>query len=142
MLRNVVIASALTVGVVAGTGCQEAKEKTRSTMSFVKGDAEAVVERTPEQVMQAARAIAGEMGLIVIATSTTKADTKDVQSLVARTTEDKRVTVRVVAESDKVTRLEVNTGLFGDSALRTQVLETIKAKLGIPSATATTQSVK
>jgi hypothetical protein len=111
-------------------------------MSFVKGDAEAVVERTPEQVMQAARAVAGDLGLIVIATSTTKADTKDVQSLVARTTEDKKVTVRVVAESDKVTRLEVNTGLFGDSALRTQVLDKIKAKLGIAPTPATTQAVK
>ena len=64
MLRNVLVASAVTVSVVvaAGGGCQEAKEKTKGTMAFVKGDAEAVVDRTPSQVIEATRAAPAAAG--------------------------------------------------------------------------------
>jgi hypothetical protein len=142
MLRNVLVASAVTVSVVVAGGCQEAKEKTKGTMSFVKGDAEAVVERTPSQVIEAARAAGKDLGLIFIAQATTRADEKDVQVLTMRTTEDKKVTVRVTAETDKASRLTVNTGLFGDSALRQQVMDRIKTQLGLPVTTQPTTAAK
>jgi hypothetical protein len=134
MTRKLIVATALLASVLAAEGCQEAKDKTKSTMSFVKGDADSVVERTPDQVVEAARAVAAEMQLIAIAGSTTQQDGKDVRVLTFRTAEDKKVTVRATPETPTATRLSVNTGLFGDSALRQQVVDKIKARLGVPAA--------
>ena len=138
LTHKLFVATGLLACLVAADGCQEVKEKSRSTMSFVKGDADFVADRTPAQVMDASRAVAGEMNLVVINSATTQADEKTVHVLTARSADDKKVAFRATPESATATRVSVNTGLFGDSALREQALTKLKSRLGVAATTAPT----
>lgn len=142
MVRHFAIATAVMVSAAVIGGCQETKDKTQSAMTFIEGNVGTEIQKSPEEVMTAVHAAAGDLHLIVIATATTQADSKDVQSLVARTASDKKVTILVIAESATACRVSVNTGWFGDSTLRNQVMDTIKSHLGLTATTqATTQAM-
>lgn len=134
MIRTLIVSLMATIAVVSAGGCQATKEKTKSTMSFVKGSSELQAERTPEQVMSAARTVAADLELIVIGTSKeTDDEGTTTHTFTARTSQDKKVTISAVAEGDKSSRVNVGTGAFGDAELRVQILNRLRTALGVPA---------
>jgi phage tail sheath gpL-like len=106
----------LIAAAAAGTG---------AAVAYVKGDTEAVVEHTPQQVTDAAKAVAADMKLAVVTAEATGFDGK----MLARTADDTKVDVTVKSVGETSSKVMVRVGTFGDEAMQNAILAKIKAKL-------------
>ncbi|HLL89580.1 MAG TPA: DUF3568 family protein [Tepidisphaeraceae bacterium] len=132
-MTNVVCRTLAVAGVglvMAGTqgGCliAAAAAGTGAAVAYVKGDTEAVVQHTPQQVTDAAKAVAADMKLAVVSAESSGIDGK----VVARTADDTKIDVTVKSVGENASKVMVRVGTFGDDAMQATILEKIKAKLG------------
>lgn len=137
MLRN---ASILAVGVllvlllVTQSGCLlvAAAAGTGATVAYVRGDLETTVEASPPEVVRATELAMKELDIAVITNGSTELDGK----VVGRTARDVKLTVVAKGQSDKLTKVSVRAGVFGDDSMQDRLLEKIRENLPRTSATA------
>jgi len=120
-LAVIVVSMALAAGgcVVAAVGAGA------GTMAYVRGDLETVETKDIETVFEATEKAMGELGLNI------SKQTKDAMSavIVARDSEDKKITIKLGATSEGTTKLSIRAGLFGDETKSRLIYEQIKKGL-------------
>ncbi|MCC7406454.1 MAG: DUF3568 family protein [Phycisphaeraceae bacterium] len=94
-------------------------------VAYVKGDLEAVVPGTPQQVARATDGAASDLGLATVSSEWSSVDMK----YVLRTVGDKKISVKAKRESDRTSKLSIRVGIFGDKDLSQMVYDRIRARL-------------
>ncbi|MEA2733808.1 MAG: hypothetical protein QOE14_259 [Humisphaera sp.] len=137
-LRYLMVAAA-TIAFMTGAGCSQSKEVGKSGKQLFRGEVGAVVQQSPAQVAQAVETAIADLKLIRI-TATTRPSREQVETIViARTAADSKVSVAYRAtqkDSTTSTRVIVTTGMMGNSALRDQVWDAVRIRLGVLSVAA------
>ncbi|MGF1483643.1 MAG: DUF3568 family protein [Opitutales bacterium] len=95
------------------------------TVAYVRGDNEAVLDASLEQVRSATREALEALELLIIST---EAD-GTVAVVTARNSQDDKIRVSMKAETDKMTRISVRFGIFGDEAQSNRILLKIQEAL-------------
>ena len=120
-LAVIVVSMALAAGgcVVAAVGAGA------GTVAYIRGDLETVETKDIETVFEATEKAMGELGLNI------SKQTKDAMSavIVARDSEDKKITIKLGATSEGTTKLSIRAGLFGDETKSRLIYEQIKKGL-------------
>ena len=113
----------LCLGVLAivVAGCKTSQPGVTKTWNRL----ETLVEAQPQQVVDAANQTLTELDLKVLSSHSSKLGGE----VIARTPDDKRITVSVAPRDNGLTELKVYTGYWGDSNMSQRVIENIKAKL-------------
>jgi hypothetical protein len=109
-------------------GCTPVKDKAHDLGNAFSGNYDSIVSASPADVIAAARAAVPDLHLILISEHKQAGDATAI--VIARSAEDEKVTVTVMPQAADSTRFTVTTGVFGNSALRQQVMDAIKLHLG------------
>lgn len=104
------------------------------TVAYVKGDVEAVVEGNVEQTFNATKAAMDELKMPLLATWASAME----GHVEARVGTDNKATVNINGQSEKLSKVSIRVGTFGDQGLSQAILEKIKANLN----KATTKSAR
>ena len=118
-------------------GCSFLSEKTHVVTQSVEGDQQDIIDAPREKVVAAANAAVKDLDLIYITTTREPATTQPAEqtiTVVARTRNDDKVSIAVQPQGPNSSRVTVNTGFLGDSALRQHVLDKVRAHVNAPSA--------
>ena len=89
------------------------------------GSLEALISATPEEVTGAAEAIVQDMKLVLISSESTGLDGK----VVARTAQNKKISINVKRQSQNVTHVSIRVGKLGDEQASMLILERIKTRM-------------
>ena len=107
----------LVVAAAAGTGM---------SVVYFKGEFKARLPAQPQAVSSAASAVLRDMKMHILSEDSTEIDAR----LVARTANDKKVTLTINSESDGISKLSIRVGMFGDEYLSRTIYDKIRARLG------------
>lgn len=113
-----VVLGALAISV---SGCKTTQPGVTNTF----GTIETLVEAPPQAVTRAATEALQDLDLIVISSQATNLSGE----VVARTPDDKRVTVTVEPRPNNLSQINVRTGTVGDTSMSMRIVNRIKAKL-------------
>ena len=122
-------AGCLVVAAAAGTG---------AGVAYVQGDLDATLDASPQAAADATERAFKDLDLAVISKESSSLDAK----LIGRTARDVKLTVVIKGESDKLSRISIRTGVFGDDAMQHRVLEKIRQHLGTAPAPANVADAK
>jgi hypothetical protein len=113
--------------VVTQSGClvAAAAGAAGGTVAYMKGDVEAVVEGNVEQTFNATKAAMDELKLPLMATWSNAMEAH----VEARVGTDNKATVNINGQSEKLSKVSIRVGTFGDQGLSQAILEKIKANL-------------
>jgi hypothetical protein len=103
------------VGAGAGAG----------TVAFIDGKLKSSVDANFERTAQAANAAIPQMSFVKISEEKDALNDK----IIARDAGDKRIEIDLENDGDKLTKVEIRFGVFGDQALSQAILDKIKADL-------------
>ena len=126
-----IFAGAFAAAVVLSTGCSETKEVGKSTKQLVTGQVDNVIARSPEQVSEAIDGTIADLKLMRINSSSRTVSKQTETNVIARNSQDVKITFTYRKVDEKNTRLGVTTGMFGDSTLRQQVWDQLRTRLGL-----------
>ncbi len=121
--------------LVSQTGCLlfavgAAAGGTGAGVMYATGDLETTLDAPPKAVADATESAFKDLELVVIQKESSSIDAK----ITGRTARDVKMTVVIRGESEKLSRVSIRTGTFGDDPLQARVLEKIREHLGmIPS---------
>jgi hypothetical protein len=127
----------LCLGVLAiiAAGCKTSQPGVTKTWNRL----ETLVEAQPQQVVDAATQTLTELDMKVLSSNSSKL----AGEVIARTPDDKKITVSVTPRPNGLTELKVYTGYWGDSDMSQRIIENIKSKLySEPTGTSTTEEKK
>jgi hypothetical protein len=95
------------------------------TVAYIRGELDADLGSGYDQVIDASNRALAQVQFVRISES------KDVFSdvIIARTAEDKKVRVELTKEGDRLTKVRIRIGLFGDELKSRALLEKIEADL-------------
>lgn len=126
----VAILASLTLSLMLLTGCLAAAAAgaAGAGVAYAKGDTAGLVKAEPAEVMDAARAAFGEVGVFVTGTSVEPRKSQ----LRGRTAADQSVRVTVTTQEGGLNELSVRVGTFGDEALSAELYRRIVNRLGGP----------
>jgi hypothetical protein len=116
----------LVAAAAAGTG---------ATVAYVRGDLETTIDAPPKAATDAAERALKALDVAVISKEATSLDGK----VVGRTARDVKLVIVVKGESDKLSKVSVRVGTFGDSAMQNRVIEKIRQELGTTASSPSTQ---
>ena len=127
------------MGLWIGIGCSQVGNKAHDLGSAFSGNYDTVVNVSSSDSVAAARQAVQDVHLVFI--SADKNSDDNAMVVVARDAQDQRVTVTIVPEGPAVSRIVVSTGVFGNTTLRQQVMDAVRARIGTATqpATPTTQ---
>ena len=93
------------------------------TVAYVRGELDAVVGNGYDQVIDASNRALEQVQFVRVSES------RDAFSavIIARTAEDKKVEIKVTREGDRLTKVRIRIGLFGDEERSRALLEKIQA---------------
>ena len=130
-VRHLIVA--LAAVTFLGVGCSQTREVGKSTKQLFRGEQGAVVEQTPRQVAQAVDAAIADLKLIKIGATTRPSKEQTETVVIARNTSDAKITIafRATTKEQAKTRVAVTTGVMGNSALRDQVWDAVRIRLGV-----------
>jgi len=94
-------------------------------VAYVSGDLEGTLSANPPQAIAAVERAVEGLGLAKVSSASTDLDGQ----VVARTAQDKKVTIGVKKTSDGVSSVSIRIGTFGDEAMSVQIYERIKSEL-------------
>ena len=120
-------AGCIVVAAAAGTG---------AGVAYVRGDLDATVDASPAAAAAATERAFKDLELHVISKESSALDAK----LVGRTARDVKLTVVIKGESDKLSRISIRTGVFGDDPMQDRVLAKIREHLGTSNPSNVAQS--
>jgi hypothetical protein len=101
-------------GAAAGVG----------TVAYIKGELRTTQEISFERAWNATTGAVEEMGFVITQ------DEKDALSgmIVARGTDDQKITIHIKKQSEKLTDIRIRVGAFGDETRSQLILDKIKAR--------------
>lgn len=121
------IAALLLSGVLLQAGCLAvaAGAAGAGTVAYLRGALVVSLENEYNETVRAANAAIEQLEFAKVSES------KDALSaiLIARTAEDTRVEIKINRVADRVSKVEIRVGLFGDEAISVAVLDRMKASL-------------
>ena len=131
-IKQLVIAATV-IGVLACSqlGCANAKAVGEEKSSPFQGT-QTLVAADPVAVTSAAKSVVEDLQLTVVSSGASGLDGK----LIARTANNRKLTVDVRSAGESLSRVTIRAGGFGDKTIQKQVLDRIRAKL--PAAPAPT----
>ena len=126
-LCRLLIALILGLACAAQAGCivVAAAAGTGAGVAYVRGDLDATLDASPGAAADATERAFKDLELNVISKESSTLDAK----LVGRTARDVKLTVVIKGESDKLSRISIRTGVFGDDAIQERVLAKIREHL-------------
>ncbi|MCI0364968.1 MAG: DUF3568 domain-containing protein [Phycisphaerales bacterium] len=124
---NILVAASLIVTSIVCTGCLAvaAAGGAAGGVMYAKGDLETNLDASVDQVAQAAKAAVEELGLTVLSSHASSLDGE----IIARTAQDKKVTIKVRKVTDTTSHISIRVSVFGDQAMSQTILDKIKARL-------------
>jgi len=127
MLRVFGMVAVITIIMVTQSGClvAAAAGAAGGTVAYMKGDVEAVVEGNVEQTFNATKAAMDELKMPLLATWSSAME----GHVEARVGTDNKATVNINGQSEKLSKVSIRVGTFGDQGLSQAILEKIKANL-------------
>jgi len=127
MLRIFGMVAVMAIIVVTQSGClvAAAAGAAGGTVAYMKGDVEAVVDGNAEQTFNATKAAMDELKLPLLATWANAMEAH----VEARVGTDNKATVNINGQSEKLSKVSIRVGTFGDQGLSQAILEKIKANL-------------
>jgi Protein of unknown function (DUF3568) len=137
MGRVLALISAMVVVVVTQSGCLAvaAAGAAGGTVAYVKGDVEATVDAGVQQTYDATKAAMEELKLPLLSSSVQAMQAK----VEARVGSDNKATVDIKGQSEKLSKINIRVGTFGDDGLSQTILAKIRAHLGAAGGTALAQ---
>jgi hypothetical protein len=117
LLMVVLAASAMVIA-----GC---KTTTQPGVTNSFGTYETLVEASPQATTQATTEAMQDLDLIIISSQASNVNGE----VIARTPDDKRVSVTITPRPDNITAVSVRAGSMGNSNLSERLINRIKAKL-------------
>ena len=120
------MAIGLCLGLLGLTGCSTGMPGVKNEM----GNIRTTLEANPRQLTEVAERTLADMGLSIISSQSTAVDGQ----IVARTAQDRRVTLHISEESDDLSKLTIRVGTFGDEAVSLALLKRIERRLNQPDA--------
>jgi hypothetical protein len=125
--QQVILAGLYVAAAVLLTGCIIAAvgAGAAGTVAYVKGDLETIESKKLEVVHEATVKALKDLELSI------SQDTKDkmAATVIARDSQDKKVTVNLTAVTDESTEISIRFGTFGNEAKSTMVYNKIKENL-------------
>src|SRR3954468_12122279 len=136
MLRVSGMIAVMAIMVMTQSGClvAAAAGAAGGTVAYMKGDVEAVVEGNVQQTFDATKAAMDELKMPLLATWASAME----GHVEARVGTDNKATVNINGQSEKISKVTIRVGTFGDQGLSQAILEKIKANLS----KATTKSAR
>lgn len=119
---------AIALAVFAAVGCSQVGSKAHDLGSAFSGNYDTVVNASPTDAVAAARQAVRDVHLVFISAEKNPDDNST--AVIARNAQDERVTVTIVPEGATASRIVVSTGVFGNTTLRQQVMDAVRARLG------------
>ena len=93
--------------------------------AYALGDTEEILSATPDEVADATAKAFKALELKTISKSASRLDGE----IIARTSDDQKVAVRVKRQGDNASRASVRVGIFGDESRQRRILDEIKRRL-------------
>src|SRR3954471_9857379 len=127
MLRVNGIIVTMAIITITQSGClvAAAAGAAGGTVAYMKGDVEAVVEGNVQQTFDATKAAMDELKMPLLATWANAME----GHVEARLGADNKATVNINGQSEKLSKVSIRIGTFGDQGLSQAILEKIKANL-------------
>lgn len=126
-LTSIGVLCALALLLTIGAGCVAiaAGAGAGGTVAYIRGDLEATLEADVNRATTASEAAIKELGFALVkrAVDTTGGE------VIARTAQDKKVSIELERASEKVTNVRIRVGTFGDEERSQLILETIQQEL-------------
>ena len=119
LLSTVVLFQSGCIGLFAGAAVGV------GSVAYVRGELRTALDQDYDRVVRAAGRAVEQLRFVKVSENQDALTTV----LIARTAEDTKVEIRVVKVSEKLTRVEIRVGVFGDQAVSQIILGTIKDKL-------------
>lgn len=111
------------------SGCTQVKNKAHDLGSAFSGNYDTVVQATPAQTTEAAKAAVRDLDLVLISAETDTTEQPNPTTVIARNKQDERATITIIPEGSDSSRVIVNTGAFGNPTLRQQMIDAIRLHL-------------
>jgi hypothetical protein len=122
--RLVILATVIGLLACSQLGCANAKSVGEEKSSPFQGT-QTIVTADPAATTSAAKAVAEDLQLTVVSSVASGLDGK----VIARTANDRKLTVDIKSAGESLSRVTVHAGGFGDKMIQKQVLDRIRAKL-------------
>lgn len=117
---------AFALAVVFQSGCVVAAVGAGAgAVAYIRGELEATLDSSLNVAVKATNRAIGQLEFAKVS------EKKDALSanLIARTAQDKKVEIDLIKVGDKVTKVKIRVGVFGDEAVSMAILEKIKQGL-------------
>lgn len=95
------------------------------TVAYVKGDLEATLDAGMDRSYDAALKTLDQLQIV----PTQKLKDSLSAEIIARTSDDTKITVKLTRADDKITKIAIRVGVFGDQSQSTAIYERIKQNL-------------
>jgi hypothetical protein len=116
----------LTFTMLSGNGCIFlAAGAGAGTVAYVRGDLEATVDAKLDKTYDATLKALQQLEL----TPTEKQKDAIGAKVIARTSTDKKITITLAPVTDKLTKISVRIGVFGDQTISQMIYDNIKKNL-------------
>lgn len=126
-IKAIALASILALTCVLSSGCLLLAVGAGSAggVAYAKGDLESTTDASVAKTYDAALKAMDELKLTPIM----KSQDNLAAEIVARTATDKKVTVKLTYETEKLTHVSIRIGVFGDEALSRAIYDKVKENL-------------
>lgn len=105
--------------------CADLAPPAAARAAYVNGDLQAVLEGSPEKVVQASEAALKELEVPIVSRDASAVDGK----VVGRTTLQRKIDISVHRETETTSKVSIRVDTFGDEAFSRQILDKIRSKL-------------
>jgi hypothetical protein len=132
-LKYLIAALVAVMFLSSGGGCSQTKEIGKSSKQLFRGEVGAVVQQPPAQVAQAVDAAIADLKLIRIGATTRPTREQTETVVIARNSADAKIWVafRATTPEGSLTRIAVSTGVLGQSAMRDELFDAVRIRLGM-----------
>src|SRR5688572_29059405 len=123
VLRTFGLMAVMAIILVSQSGClvAAAAGAAGGTVAYVKGDVEAIVDGGVEATFNATKAAMEELKMPLLATWANAMEAH----VEARVGTDNKATVNITGQSEKISKVSIRVGTFGDQGLSQAILEKI-----------------
>ena len=125
--RTIITILLLAVTATAISGCAVALVGAGAAagVGYVRGDLEAQMDESIDNVYNASLKALEELELAIISKDKNALGAK----IISRTTEDKKIQIKLKRTENNITKLTIRIGLFGDETQSRVIYDTIKKNL-------------
>ncbi len=95
------------------------------TVAYIKGELQTNLEASLEKSIEATRSAVENLKFIKISEEVDKLTGE----IIARTSQDKKITIKLNKVTENTTKISIRVGMFGDQTLSHSLLEEIKKEL-------------